>query len=108
MGARALGVVVALVVTVASCSPSQSASDSAGSRQACSHFRNVAGDYTAGVLTLTELRDKLIEVRQRADIATPRVQAAATAVLAAITSGDLDALRSAVIEMTAACVATGN
>lgn len=100
--------VLTIVVAVTACSPSKTELDTAGSQQACSHFRNVAGDYTAGVLTLVELRDKLVEVRSRADSATPRVQAAATAMVAAITSGSVDTLGSAVTEMGNACAATGN
>lgn len=79
-----------------------------GSSLACDHFRNVARDYADGVLTLDELRDKLKEVRDDSIIATPRVQSAATEMLAKITAGDLEGLSPAVTEMGAACGATGH
>lgn len=87
---------------------SESEKQEDSSSLACGHFRDVARDYSQGVLTLDELRDKLGEVRDDSVIATPRVQAAATAMMARITAGDLDGLSPAVEEMGAACAATGN
>lgn len=101
-------VVIAAALVCAACSPSAKELDTSGSREACSHFRNVAADYSAGVLTLGELRDKLIEVRDRSDSAAANVRNASTVMLAAITSGDVEGLAAAVKQMTVACQATGN
>lgn len=75
---------------------------------ACDHFHNVAADYADGILTPTELRTKLREINDNASIATPRIQAAATAMLREVTSGTDDSLADAVREMGAACAAVGN
>lgn len=101
---------VALIVLGAtSCTArSQAEDNSVYSRAACVHFRNVAGDYSAGILTMGELRTKLAQVRDKTDIATPRIQAASTAMLAAITANDVDSLVAAVTAMGSACTATGN
>lgn len=103
-----LAAVALLIFIGAACSPSDTELNTAGSQEACSHFRNVAADYSAGVLTLNELRDKLVEVRDRSDSAAAGVRSASTSMLAAITSGDVDALSTAVKQMTVACQATGN
>jgi hypothetical protein len=100
--------VAAAVLACAACSSSAKELDTSGSREACSHFRNVAADYSAGVLTLSELRDKLIEVRDRSAAASTNVRNASTVMLAAITSGDVEGLTAAVKQMTVACQATGN
>lgn len=75
---------------------------------ACDHFRNVAGDVSAGILTDAELRSKLQEVNSNAAIATPAVQAAATKMLRAATTGTIGELADAVEQMGSACRATGN
>lgn len=74
----------------------------------CEHFRNVAGDVNAGILTDVELREKLKEVRERAVLGTPEVQEAATALLAAATSGVVADVRAGFARMDAACAATGH
>lgn len=81
--------------------------DSAGSRESCTHFRNVAGDYSNDLLTLPELRTKLQEVHERAEVASAAVRSASTAMLAAITAGDTSALIEAIKTMDVACKAQG-
>lgn len=94
-------------VLLAACSTSESdpADDSS---LACDHFRNIAADVSAGVLTDAELRDKLKEVYDNASIATPEVREAAREMLAALTAGDVDAFSVAISDMDAACTAAGS
>lgn len=86
-------------------SGNHSASDSS---LACDHFRNVMSDAKQGILTDSELRDKLQQVNGDADIGTSDVQSAATAMLAAITQGDSLGLSDAEGQMYSACIASGN
>lgn len=100
------GVMVALVGLLISCSstPADPVEEARrGSRLACEHFRNVARDAADGIYTNEELRQKLREVDGNAIIGTREVQAAARAMLAAATQGDLSALGDAVSEMDQAC-----
>ena len=78
------------------------------SRLACNHFRNVARDVGRGVLTDVELRKKLKEVDDDAVIATPQVRSAATAMLAAMTTGTASDLLEAIGEMDSACSTAGH
>lgn len=78
------------------------------SKLACEHFRNVARDVSRGVLTDAELRRKLKEVDDDAVIGTPEVRAAATAMLAGITTGTTESFLQAIKEMDAACSAAGH
>ncbi len=75
---------------------------------ACDHFRNIAHDASAGLLTHSELRDKLEEVYSDASIATSRVLNASQTMLAAATADDLSRLTQAVHQMDSACSATGH
>ncbi len=77
------------------------------SKLACTHFRNVAGDVSKGVLTDAELRKKLKEIDDNAIIATLEVQRAATAMLAGITTGTTEQLLQAFRDMDSACDAAG-
>ncbi len=93
-------------------SPSASSSSGrdgdASSRLACSHFRNVAGDASAGILTDSELRQKLKEVNDTAKVSdVSSVRRAAQSMLSASTSGSLDSLSSAVSSMDSACKSVG-
>lgn len=75
---------------------------------ACEHFGNVAQDVREGVLTAPELREKLKQIDNDARAAPDDVQAAATAMLAAITQGNATALAAAGAQMDAACKAHGH
>lgn len=68
---------------------------------ACEHFMNVIHDLKAGILTRTELRTKIAEVRDSATNA--EVKGAATTMLAAITRGDDAGTRTAADQVKAAC-----
>lgn len=73
---------------------------------ACDHFRNVASDASDGLLTDTELREKLKEVQGNAIIATQEVQGAAKAMLRAFTqrTGEVRAIQA----MDKACSKAGH
>jgi hypothetical protein len=76
----------------------------AGAKLACTHFRNVAGDVSAGILTLPEVRDKLREVYDTARVSSaPGIATGAQEMLAAITAGDLDDLARDVRAFAGAC-----
>lgn len=75
---------------------------------ACDHFRNMAADVSDGVLTDSEIREKLKEVDENASIATPEVQEAARGMLSAITAGDYKALGRETRRMDAACQDAGS
>lgn len=88
---------------------SSSSDGDASSRLACSHFFNVAGDASAGLLTETELREKLKEVNDNAKVSdVAGVRNAARAMLAAATSGNADAFTDAVTSMGNACRSAGS
>jgi hypothetical protein len=72
---------------------------------ACRHFRNIAND--ADVLTDAEIREKMKEVHDDANIASPAVRTAAREVLAAITSGTNAEFATAVERLDRACEAAG-
>lgn len=104
-----LPIVLVVLLGVAACTPASKADDETTyASLACRHFRNVVGDQAAGLLTVDELRTKLAEVRSDTNIATPQIQAASTAMLAAVTAGDSDALTIAVVAMDEGCRATSN
>ncbi len=75
---------------------------------ACEHFGNVAQDVRDGVLTAPELREKLKQIDDDARAAPEDVQAAARAMLSAITQGNAAALAAAGVQMDTACKAHGN
>lgn len=64
-------------------------------------------DTVEGILTDTELRQKLVEVDDDAAIATPEVQAAARKMLRAITQDERDTFMTSIVEMSDACKAAG-
>jgi hypothetical protein len=76
--------------------------DSDDAELACEHFRNIAGDFSAGLLTDSELREKLKEVYDNSIIAGSRIRRAAQDMLAASTAGDDGALADAVTRMAEA------
>lgn len=114
---KILGLLLAIVLVFTVCNQmlSGSSSTSSGggadtsSDLACDHFRNIAADMSAGIMTVDEFREKLKEVEGNASIATPRIQEAATELLAAVTAGDSgDRFSAAVSEMGAACSEAGH
>lgn len=111
-------VVLCAVGTLMSCeadstAKSGSSTKSAGSSKsadasaelACTHFRNSASDYSAGILTWSEMRTKLQQVNhdaQYSDVAPVRI--AAKQLLAAWTQGASDTVLSGdVIALGDAC-----
>lgn len=101
---------VAAVIGLASCSGGAGNTGGAdsGAQLACSHFRNVATDYNAGVLTASELRDKLKQVDDDAQISgEPGVATAARQLLAASTAGNENEMARQVTALNAACTAAG-
>jgi hypothetical protein len=79
----------------AGCGGSESAQSGpdASARVACEHFRNVAGDVAAGILTDEELRAKVKEVYSAASVTKePGMADAARQLLSAATEGDPDRL----------------
>jgi hypothetical protein len=64
-----------------------------GARAACEHFRNVAGDMGAGILTPDEMRAKVKEVYESASVSKePGMAEAGQHLLSAATEGDPDRL----------------
>jgi len=99
--------VIGVLLLVASCGGNEDEPDG-GARLACMHFRNVAADYSDGVLTIDELRDKLAEVEDDASVSEePGIASAARAMLAAITQGDMDGLAEQIPQFDAACKIAG-
>lgn len=71
---------------------------------ACRDFRSVVRDAQAGVLTDTELRDKLKGVEDTASVSEePGVASSAREMLAAATAGNTEALAAAGDGMAEAC-----
>ena len=71
---------------------------------ACRHFRNVAADASAGILTDAELRTKLQEVYDDARLSEDRaIVEWGERMLAAVTRGDMDAFSTSVSAFGEAC-----
>lgn len=78
----------------------------AGAKLACRHFRNVARDFSDGVLTVPEFRDKLKEVDDDASVSEePGIASGARRMLAAVTAMDDAELADAVTDFGDACAA---
>jgi hypothetical protein len=107
----ATAVVLTLALTgCASTSDSAATKGDALARAACTHWRNIADDVQAGVLTDAELREKLKEVRDSAQYSEYKpVRKAATELLASIT-GDVKRkeVGKAVAAMIEACAPVGD
>lgn len=73
----------------------------------CEYFTTAYQDVRDGVITITEFRARLVEVNDRASIASGEIQAAARRVLAAVTSGTSVEIAGALGGMRAACAAAG-
>lgn len=95
-GAELLGIGVAAGVVIGVLAlgtslirgPSETTGPDASARMACTHFRNVLGDISDGVLTDEEIRRKAQEVDRDASASEwPGIASASRAFLAAMTSG---------------------
>jgi hypothetical protein len=104
---RRLLIITSLVLipfAVTACGPSSSSassSTSGGSTLACGHWANIRSDVRAEILTDSELRAKVAEVRSSAT--SDAVESAATELLAGITSGDKNDMASGYLALNAAC-----
>ena len=111
-GCAAVIVLVALIVVgaivVGVISGGDDDEPDGGAQLACRHFRNVANDYSDGVLTLGELREKLKEVEDDARVSEePGVASAARELLAAATALDAAAMVPAIERLDQACTQAG-
>lgn len=107
--------IVAVTITVvmlSGCSstptdPTQVANDYAGI--SCDHFRNVMSDEASGILSNSELRDKIKQVYGDSQGATAAgITSGAQAMLAAVTADDGTAFMAAATTFSGACDATGH
>jgi archaellum component FlaC len=74
----------------------------------CRHYRNVIDDFTQGILTTPELREKIKEVNETAARAEEDdIAQAGNDLLVAVTADDADAFLTAVDAMDAACERVG-
>jgi hypothetical protein len=87
--------------SVTACQGSSSSSSSSKSAMACGHWGNIRGDIRSGILSDSEIRSKVSEVRDSAT--TPAVESAATTLLAGITSGSKTGITSGYTALNAAC-----
>jgi hypothetical protein len=97
------GLVLASLTAMA-CGPTSSSSKSSGgsdSTLACGHWDNIRGDVRAGILTDSEIRTKVSEVRSSAT--SPAVKSAATDLLAAVTSRSKSGITTSYAALTIAC-----
>lgn len=88
----------ALVALLAGCGDSTGSAakgPDASARAACEHFRNVADDVADGILTPSELREKVKDIYDAAQVTKePGMAPAGRRLLAAATSGGTDELLS--------------
>jgi hypothetical protein len=97
-----IGTLVLTTLTVGACGTSSSSSSSSGkSLAACGHWANIRGDISAGILTDSEIRAKVSEVRSSAT--SPAVESAATTLLAGITARDKSDIASGAVALNSAC-----
>jgi hypothetical protein len=105
------GAGIAVLVLIALCGVcglwgqcSGSGSGPAKDTAACGHWRNVRSDLAANVLTMSEAREKLGQVRDGA--VTPTVRGAATRMLAGLTMNSGKVAVTGMGELDAACTGT--
>lgn len=109
---------VAVVMTFAagcagSSGPSGSSGDDtpegdASAQLACTHFRNIVDDASAGILTDAEIRDKLKEVYDKAYVSSTRgIADGARELLAGITTGTTSDFETALDSFSSACTRVG-
>jgi hypothetical protein len=86
-----------------------STSNADGAAQlACTHFRNVMGDLSKGILTNDELVTKMQEVYNDASISTdPGIPDGSQALLAAATADDPTAFNAAITAFGTSCSLVG-
>jgi Spy/CpxP family protein refolding chaperone len=101
-------VLALLALSAAACGGTSSSSSSGGggyreakSPMACGHWNNIKGDVSAGILTDSELRTKISEVRDAATDST--VKSAATTLLAGITANSSTQITAGAKALNAAC-----
>jgi hypothetical protein len=94
-----------IALTAGACGTSSASSSSGasknGSTLACGHWANIRGDVSAGILTISELRSKVSEVRDSAT--SPAVESAATKLLSGITSSDKSDIAAGAKALNSAC-----
>jgi hypothetical protein len=92
-----------IALTAAACGTSSSSSSSSAGKStlACGHWMNIRGDVSAGVLTVSELRSKVSEVRDSAT--SSAVESAATTLLSGITSSDKSDIAAGAKALNSAC-----
>lgn len=102
--AGSLALLTLLAAACGTSSKSSSASSSGGASKsyaACTHWNNIRGDISKGILTDSELRSKVSEVRSSASDST--VEAAATELLSGITSGSKTKIATGAQRLNSAC-----
>lgn len=87
--------------TTSGSAPAPAVDPNASTSNACRHWHNIMGDVNAGILTDGELRTKVSEVRDSAS-STP-VRAAATKLLAGVTSKSKDQIVAGYAALQGAC-----
>lgn len=105
MPVRILLAVIMLVVVTAC----ETGDDRDGAAElACRHFRNIAADASAGLMTDSEIREKFQQVQSNSDYAeVPGMRAAGRALVAAWTSGTVQTKTDAVNAFDASCKSAG-
>lgn len=84
------------------------AREDAAAQLACGHFRNVANDAGAGILSDTEFRDKIKEVHETASVSDdPDIRLYSQELLAAVTQQDIDRFTTAATGFASACSRLG-
>lgn len=94
-----------VTLTIGACGTSSSSSSASsggkGSVMACGHWNNIKGDISDGILTDSEIRSKVSEVRDSATSSS--VKSAATSLLAGITSRSKSEITAGATALNAAC-----
>lgn len=107
-------VTIAAALALAGCSsdtPTATASTVAddAANLACTHFRNIMSDISKGLLTDAEIRTKIQQVYDTAQVSTkPGIAPDAQAMLAAATANDGTAFTNAAAAFSDACTKLGD
>lgn len=96
LGGLLVGVCVAVL-------PKSDSSDYFGGLETCREFVRVANAASQGILTDTEIRDKLKPVQSRGSTAEPEIRAASTRLLATLTQGQGPEFSKAIEDLITAC-----
>jgi hypothetical protein len=84
------------------------ATEDAAAELACGHFRNIANDAGAGILSDAEFRDKMKEVYETASVSEDaEIRSNARELLAAVTQEDVNRFSTAVAGFASACSRLG-